>query len=137
MWNQATAVKYLNSHASPISHGRCAEYTRKAIEAGGLSLIRHLSAKDYGSSLQMVGFVPFGQMTKGYLLGDVAVIDPIPGHPNGHMAMFNGSNWVSDFTQTHGLYPGPSYRSARPKFTIYRYGVRCDSLKPLAMANLA
>jgi len=137
MWNTEAAVKYLNAHASPTSLGRCAEYTRLAIAAGGLALIHHVSAKDYGSSLTTLGFASFGQMTEGYLAGDVVVIDSIPGHPHGHMAMFNGANWVSDFVQMHGLYPGPAYRSARPRYTIYRYTVLCDTVKPLASANFA
>ena len=53
--------------------------------------------------------------------GDVAIIQPIAGHPHGHMAMFNGTQWVSDFKQQHGLYPNTAYRSLKPPFTIYRY----------------
>lgn len=137
MWDTQAAVKYLDAHASPISLGRCAEYTRLAIGAGGLALIHRVSAKDYGSSLLAAGFASYGQMTEGYLAGDVVVIQPIPGHPHGHMAMFDGTSWVSDFVQLHGLYPGPAYRSARPPFTIYRCTVLCDTVKPLASANFA
>jgi len=49
-------------------------------------------------------------------------VSPIPGHPSGHMAMFDGDLWVSDFEQLHGLYPGPGYRKIKPHFKIYRYG---------------
>ena len=44
------------------------------------------------------------------------------GNPNGHMAMWNGTQWVSDFRQGHGTNPYPSagYRSARPSLTYYR-----------------
>jgi hypothetical protein len=130
MWDRETAVSFLNSHASQLSHGRCAEYTRKAIEAGGVTLARHLAAKDYESSLRAVGFVSLGQMPAEYSTGDVVIIDAVEGHPDGHMAMFNGANWVSDFVQQHGLYPGPGYRSKRPRYTIFRYGIRWDSAGP-------
>lgn len=122
MWNREDAVSYLNSHAMNASHGRCAEYTRKAVEAGGVTLVRHTSARDYGFSLQTVGFITLGQFTGPYEAGDVGMVSPIPHHPHGHMAMFNGVNWISDFTQLHGWYPGSTYQKLKPVFAIYRYG---------------
>ena len=122
MWNRDVAVAYLNSHAMNASHGRCAEYTRKAVEAGGVKLVRHTSAKDYGSSLRTVGFVSLGQFTGPYEAGDVGIVSPIPGHPHGHMAVYNGDVWISDFKQLHGLYPGATYRKLKPDYAIYRYG---------------
>ncbi|MBP5132993.1 CHAP domain-containing protein, partial [Pseudomonas protegens] len=53
--------------------------------------------------------------------GDVVIIQPIAGHPHGHMAMFNGTLWVSDFKQLHGFYPGHSYRVHKPAYKIYRH----------------
>jgi len=32
--------------------------------------------------------------------GDIRVIQPISGHPHGHMQIYTGSGWVSDFKQT-------------------------------------
>jgi hypothetical protein len=115
-------VAYLNQHALPKSYGRCAEFTRRAIEAGGLKLARHLYAKDYGASLTAVEFRSVGQLAAGFKAGDVVVIQPIPKHPEGHMAMFNGTIWISDFKQLHGLYPGPTYRALKPLYAVYRYG---------------
>ena len=121
MWDKAKAVEHLDKHALAQSAGRCAQFVRQAIEAGGVVLVRHLSAKDYGPSLTMVGFVampPSVVLTPA--AGDVGVVQPIPGHPDGHMAMFDGTLWVSDFKQMHGLYPGPKYRELKPPFTVYR-----------------
>lgn len=53
--------------------------------------------------------------------GDVAVIQPIPGHPDGHMSMYDGKEWISDFKQLHGLYPSQTYRTAQPSYKIYRH----------------
>jgi hypothetical protein len=121
MWNANDAVAYLNLYVQPHSLGRCAEYVRKAVEAGGVTLVRHTSAKDYGSSLVAVGFRALANGMPMYSPGDVAVIQPITGHPHGHMTMFNGTHWISDFKQMHGLYPGPSYRQLKPAFIVYRY----------------
>ncbi|WP_229505676.1 CHAP domain-containing protein [Massilia genomosp. 1] len=118
MWQKEVAVQYLNEHGGADSLGRCGEYVRKAIEAGGTQLNRHRRAKDYGASLLTSGFVEIeNTITRA---GDVAVIQPIPGHPSGHMAMFNGTIWVSDFRQLHGYYPGPGYRQLRPPVKFYR-----------------
>ena len=122
MWNKEAAISHLNAHAHAGSTGRCAAYTRQAIEAGGGGVILHRkhSAKDFGSSLTSAGFIeqPAGQTPAA---GDVVIIQPIPGHPHGHMAMFNGTLWVSDFKQLHGFYPGHSYRVQKPDYKIYRH----------------
>lgn len=120
MWDKETAIAHLNSHAHSHSLGRCAEYVRKAIEAGGLQLFHHGSAKDYGASLKAVRFL---ELTGAQVpvAGDVIVIQPIPRHPHGHITMFNGQIWVSDFKQFHGFYPGPDYRKLEPSFFLYRY----------------
>lgn len=121
MWDINEAVKYLDSHANVESVGRCAEYTRKAIQAGGVILKHAMYAKDYGFSLQTAGFRQLLSNTAPYLAGDVVIIDGCEGALAGHMAMFDGSLWVSDFKQRE-LYPGPSYRKVKPKYAVYRYG---------------
>jgi hypothetical protein len=121
LWDVRRAVGYLNEHAREHSLGRCAEFVRKAIEAGGAHLVHHTSAKDYGGSLVKVSFAAQPPTLHSYLPGDVVVIQPIEGHPHGHMAMFNGTIWISDFKQRHGLYPGPSYRRLKPPFKTFRY----------------
>jgi glyoxylase-like metal-dependent hydrolase (beta-lactamase superfamily II) len=119
MWNETKAVDYAQKHeVGGFGKGQCAEHVRQAIQAGGITLNRHLYAKDYGKSLEFAGF----QAVQGApIKGDVVVIQPAPGHPDGHMAIFDGTHWVSDFIQIHGLYPGPSYRNAKPKYIIYRH----------------
>src|SRR5689334_24816601 len=100
-WNRNKAINYLRSNAESGSLGCCAQYTREAIEAGGVALRRHADAKDYGISLIAVGFqpilLPYPRIS--FLPGDVVVMDGIPGHPEGHMAMFDGKIWISDFKQ--------------------------------------
>jgi hypothetical protein len=118
-WNVDAAVTYLDSHASGHSLSRCAEYTRNAIEHGGVILARHNSAKDYGRSLELEGFVEVPGHDD-YKRGDVVVIQPISGHPHGHMAMYDGHQWVSDFKQ-RTMYPGESYRAQKPPFIVYRH----------------
>ena len=75
--------KHSEAHAKPHSTGRCAQYTREAVEAGGVKLTHHVSAKDYGSSLVAVGFTTVAATGYSPKAGDVGVIQPIKGHPNG------------------------------------------------------
>jgi hypothetical protein len=119
MWDKELSVEYLDSHARAHSVSRCAEFVRSAIEAGGLRLLRQRSAKDYGKSLEICSFAIVESTF--HAVGDVAVIQPATRAGHGHVAMFNGTHWVSDFKQLHGLYPGPEYRRVKPDFSIYRY----------------
>lgn len=110
-----------DSHAASHSTGNCAKYVRRAIEKGGIVLQHTFYARNYGPILEQAGFYRIlGTPQKG----DVVVIQPAPGHPDGHMAIFDGSIWVSDFKQRpgpQGFYPGEDYRVAQPPYKIYRH----------------
>lgn len=123
VWDPQKSVKELKKNALSTSSGKCAKYTRIAIEAGGVVLTRHDSAKDYGSSLLAVGFeeIDIKDCLGGkYLAGDVVIIQNVTGHPHGHMAMYDGQYWVSDFVQS-SIYPGPAYMQNNASYVIYRY----------------
>ncbi|MGE3820514.1 MAG: CHAP domain-containing protein [Isosphaeraceae bacterium] len=133
-WDVDRAVKHLQDHAEPpYGVGKCARYVREAIEAGGLAISRagSGSAKDYGPRLTGAGFVALAGDLSSYQKGDVALIDGFSkeaakgikkDHPHGHLAMYDGSQWISDFKQTGAKpYPGSDYAKAAPKITIYRY----------------
>lgn len=118
-WNKDAAVSHLRSSAEPVSHGRCARYVREAIAAGGIELVHTASAHNYGGPLTAAGFYRVAGVHPAK--GDVVVIQPIPHHPDGHMAMYDGNIWISDFKQYHGFYPGQDYRNAQPPYQIYRH----------------
>ena len=115
------AASFAYSHAEAVSTRRCARYVREAIEWGGISLSHTHDAKDYGRILERAGFYEIHGAAKA---GDVTVIQGFAGHPEGHMAIFDGSIWISDFRQRpgrQGFYCGPDYRSAQPPYKIYRH----------------
>ncbi|MBX9579783.1 MAG: hypothetical protein K2X87_05695 [Gemmataceae bacterium] len=121
-WDVDAAVEHLRANAESGSVKKCAIDTRQAIEAGGVTLARHNSAKDYGGSLTAVGFVALGPATPaaGYAKGDVAVIDGFAGHAHGHLQMYDGTRWISDFEQ-NGFWPGSAYAKNQPAFVVYRH----------------
>ncbi|ELQ5983853.1 hypothetical protein R2207_004207 [Cronobacter sakazakii] len=142
MWNKESAIAALNSNANATSQSKCAKYVRLAIKAGGVNIVpppvrpglTFPAAADYGSSLEeteqfncIYEYSGNGATLAdvynipGQQAGDVVVIAPIPNHPYGHMAMFNGQKWVSDFIQPRGFYPGRAYESLKPAFKLYRF----------------
>lgn len=98
----------------------CARAVRLALEAGGVTLDPTRHAWQYGDSLIKAGFVVVEPTPETFEKGDVVVIEKFSGSASGHMAIYNGKNWVSDFVQT-GIYPGAAYRSKKPRYKIYRF----------------
>ncbi|SUF61058.1 Beta-N-acetylglucosaminidase precursor [Salmonella enterica] len=113
---------------------KCARYVKKALIAGGASVKNSAieSAKNYGPWLIENNFKVVDNATtvssggvftiSGQQAGDVVVIQAAPHHVHGHMAMFNGTHWVSDFVQEKGFYPAQIYRDQNIPYKLYRYG---------------
>ena len=114
-WDVQKAVQHLKANAEPAPVGKCGTYTREAIEAGGVTLRRANLAKDYGPSLLEVGFETVS--TASYQAGDVVIMQNCPGHDAGHMQMYSGSQWISDYVQ-RDFWP---YTSSRPQYAVYRF----------------
>lgn len=151
MFNQTTALSTLKSNAAAIAAvnkknfdsgkdknlkygmSRCAHYVKVALISGGLSAKNSgiNSAKDYGPWLVENNFKPVEGVTtiisggvysiSGQQAGDVAIIQAVGKHIDGHMTMFDGTKWVSDFVQDRGFYPGPEYRENSVAYKLYRY----------------
>jgi hypothetical protein len=123
------AVKHANREAEDNSIRKCAQYVRQALEAGGFYINpndRPDLAKDYGPHLEKAGFhrlSPRPRPDYDAQKGDVVVIQS---HTEvsraGHIAIFNGKHWVSDFVQEHDktIWPGPGYRKFKPDYEVYR-----------------
>lgn len=113
------AVSYLREHAHKSSIGQCAKYVRMAIEAGGISTEgRPASAKDYDSFLPQIGYHELSKENYNPLPGDIVVHEAQSGHPHGHIAMYDGQNWISDFVQID-MFGGRAYRN-NPDYTLWR-----------------
>jgi uncharacterized Zn-binding protein involved in type VI secretion len=115
------AAKHLSANAAPKSQGKCAKYVRQAMEAGGMDTTgRPVSAKDYGPFLDKKGFAKVSPENYVPQKGDVVVIQPYKGGSvHGHIAMYDGQQWVSDFKQKD-MWGGSGYRNNQPPHQIYR-----------------
>jgi hypothetical protein len=117
--NQLAA--WMDAHALTRSSHHCAMYCRLGLEAAGLSTQdRPCSgdAGDYGPFLLRHGAQVVARDSYTPQVGDTVVFNKTVQHPYGHIEMYDGQRWVSDFTQ-HSFSP---YRDAAstPPFTIYR-----------------
>ncbi|EOC1426148.1 CHAP domain-containing protein [Cronobacter dublinensis] len=116
-WDKYAAIRHARDRAYSQSHHKCELFVKEAIIAGGVDIYPTPSAKDMGKALIKAGFYEvYGEP----VAGDVAVIQAIPGHPDGHACIYDGQIWISDFRQK-SLYPGESYRKAQPAFKLYRH----------------
>lgn len=93
--------------AGSKSKGSCAKYVRTYIEAGGLKTVGHpVSAYLYGGFLPKIGFSKIASVkgkqnqamwtTGNAKPGDIAVMKH---GQHGHICMWTGNCWVSDFRQ--------------------------------------
>jgi RHS repeat-associated protein len=109
-FNVDAAIQHLNANADLEYQGRnlCARYTMNAVDAGCGTTTkgnRPTHGSEFGDLLSSLGFVQVA--TSDYQAGDVVVFESGTGaYASGHMQMFDGNKWVSDFVQS-GLYPGP------------------------------
>jgi hypothetical protein len=119
--NKNDLSDWMDAHALTRSSHHCAMYCRMGMEAAGLDTTdrpRSGDAGDYGPFLLRHGAKTISKDSYDPQVGDVVVFDKTSQHPFGHIEMYDGHRWVSDFLQ-HSLSP---YRdpSSAPPFTIYR-----------------
>ncbi|HEU5046315.1 MAG TPA: hypothetical protein VFT64_00575 [Rickettsiales bacterium] len=134
-----SAIRALQNNAKSHSQSRCAEYVRRALNQGGFGVglpdnnDEIKQAKDYGQPLEDAGFAAVASTSDsqgcnlyplpGYTpqAGDVAIIQTYPGgNASGHMTMYDGKQWISDFKQID-MWGGKGRRRYAPPYVIYRY----------------
>lgn len=122
-YSVSKAVSYLKSHSQPYYIkgvcGKCARAVREALEAGGLSTAGHPeSACDYDTFLPKIGFHQVDKENYIPQKGDIIVLEAVEKHRNGHIAMFSGDKWISDFVQ-RDMWGGEAYRN-KAEYTLFR-----------------
>jgi hypothetical protein len=128
-------IEYLESNARGKPTGWCARHVRQALEANGIKVEKPklrpgkdaAQARDYGPKLVDAGFKPVLSDTKPAISpdpgklrkGDVTVIQSTSRNEAGHMAMYDGYQWISDYKQPR-FWPGEAYKNELPDYVIYR-----------------
>lgn len=110
--NASAASSYALNNALSKPSNQCALYVRKALAAGGLTSLNSNhpgAAYQYTGTLTSLGFKQVYSGTyssslegniPGLQAGDVVVFQPVAGHSAGHIALYTGSQWVSDYRQS-------------------------------------
>ena len=119
-WNPEKAAEYVTKNAESKSVGLCAKYVRKAIITGGIPLYQGGDAWSYKYLLPILGFKEIGDVNDKKV-GDIVVFQPIGKCYFGHIAMWNGRQWVSDFKQ-RSIIVHSDYSKDDCEYTIFRKG---------------
>ena len=115
------AVATLNKNAQQKPTGYCAKYVRLALESGGMDTQGHPGvAYQYIDYLASKGFNNINISGYTPVRGDIIIFSNFKNNIYGHIQMFNGSRWISDFIQKD-FWPGTSYRMYKPYYKIFRW----------------
>lgn len=105
-FNLQATLQHLRDRANSASTGYCAKYVRQALEAGGMDMTgRPNNANAYIGFLRNKGYkqvsTGVGESLGGYIpqAGDIIIYKANARHRYGHIAMYDGQNWYSDFKQ--------------------------------------
>lgn len=126
------ALNYLKSNLLPqYGQGQCSPHMHKALIEGGLDGLNNISVQaggEYGPILESQGFYEEKSAIFPSIIGDIAVIQGYPSGtmctdgPCGHIQMYDGEHWISDFEQPRQFWPSKTYQDNNPTFKIYRWG---------------
>lgn len=98
------------------SIGRCALYVRKALQSAGYEFTPQPSAYQYAhGTLAGAGFTKISSDNYTPQVGDVVVFNRTSRNPHGHIQIYDGNQWVSDFRQ-----PKFSPYSQHNGYTVWR-----------------
>ena len=134
----AAAASYARQHARSGSIKKCARFVANALRAKGIN-VPVQDAYHYHSdnilSKHGFGIVHRGLDKYDAKVGDICVVNRFPGHQWGHIAIYDGENWISDFVQQNSL-AWNIYKGVRPNNGVfyYRYGAS-DTPAPTVATN--
>lgn len=92
------AVAHIENNALSKSHTCCAWFVMRAMQSGGCP-IGIFPAWAYKYVLPVYGFKAVTESNVIPRKGDIVVFENTDKHYWGHIAMYNGSIWISDFKQ--------------------------------------
>lgn len=141
-------VETINKTAGASTSHKCATNVREALEKSGFTtsdgetisnkyvknnLAESAYMYDSNGILEDVGFKKIDPNTSP-IPGDIEVFGRTNGIKHGHIQVFNGDHWVSDFHQSGGSkyrpYGSPGLKYGNMVPSLYRYDPNTENLKP-------
>ena len=107
-YSNEKTVAYATSHVAPQSRSMCAWYVTKGMWRGGCP-IGLVPAYAYEKTLPKMGFEEISTKEYKPMKGDISVLPQNKKSSFGHIAIYDGNNWVSDFKQNN-FYPNTTYK---------------------------
>ena len=117
-YNNDKVADYITKNAAPKSRTMCAGYVIKAMWHGGCP-IGLVPAYAYNKILPQMGFEEISIKNYKPQKGDISVLPTNKRSVFGHVAVYNGQFWVSDFIQKKGMFPSTAYKN-NGKYQIFR-----------------
>ena len=111
------AVNYATDNVANQSRCMCAWYTMRALQEGGCP-IGIAPAYAYNKILPQIGFAEVTIANYIPQRGDISVLPSNTYSSFGHIAIYNGKYWISDFKQK-SIYPSMSFKTVG-KYRVYR-----------------
>jgi hypothetical protein len=111
-------IEYVTIHAGKQSKCMCAWYCMRALQYGGCVQCPILPAYAYDKLLPQLGFKQVSRENYKPLKGDISVLPQNQSTVFGHIAIWNGSQWISDYRQKT-IYPNSVYRE-KGEYKIFR-----------------
>jgi len=135
IFNEDKTINYLkNNFILPYGAGQCINHMVSGLIEGGITGLignKVIAACLYGPILMNLGFAAVNR-TDNFYKGDIAIIQGYAGGTYcngsgiacGHIQMYDGKQWLSDFPQTRPFWPGKGYADAipSPSFEILHWG---------------
>lgn len=106
-YNSQKAVEYATQEVEEKSRCMCAWYVMRAIQHGGCYPCGIYPAYAYDKMLPRMGFTKIDP--DNIQKGDICVLSQNSRSQFGHIAIFNGQQWISDYQQKD-LFPNDAYR---------------------------
>lgn len=102
--------RIIRSRAGAKSQGKCAKFVTDALLQAGYNVVKKPSAWMHNhGTLANAGFVKIPNDSRP-MVGDVKVFDATRDGKHGHICVWDGQNWTSDFVQ-NSEYVRASYRT--------------------------
>lgn len=117
-YSNKDAIEYVTENKANQSRSMCAWYVMKAIRYGGCYNCYIYPAYAYNKILPQLGFEEVPVLNYIPQKGDISVLPQNSASDFGHIAIFNGKKWISDFEQAD-IFPEKSYRNVG-KYQIFR-----------------
>lgn len=110
------AARNARKSARSAPGGTATKFIKNALSKAGYTFTAPAAASEYpAKALPDMGFVKVDN-SSAWIVGDIIVFSSNKTHPNGHIQIYDGANWISDHIQPNWI----PFANNAPTHTIWR-----------------